>query len=193
MKEAISSPQILDKIKGIGERNDLMIDQIGGLVEQVCLVMLGLAKASDFVKNTTARLGIDERKARVIASSINMDVFESLKQVLRNSEENTARESSMASVGQAGGFEIEHDIPGNGEKGEEKASAEAASMSETDKANMLSDIENPRPTAGRIQPGDRMVDQLLHAPAAIPEEKIVRKVQPPDNLPTDDPYREPIK
>jgi hypothetical protein len=144
------------------------------------------------VKDTSARLAIDDRKARAIATDINRDVFEAFKQILRDNEETAAKEYSVSSLERAGGFEIEKDFPGGGEKGIEKTNAEAAAMTETDKINMLSDIENPKPIAERIT-SEPLVDQLLHAPAAIPEEKIMVKAEPPANLPTDDPYREPTR
>ena len=202
MQQAISSPGVHDKIRAVGEKHGLMIDQIGGLVEQVGLIMLGLARSSDFVRDASVRLAVDNRKAREIAGDINLEVFGSIKEAMmaaqRAQDSAPAEEShvesraeAISSMSSAGGIEIE---PEPAEK----------PLSHAWKASSPVNKINSAPTT------EPLVDQLLGGSVSAPEEKIEVKaplplapvaekamptpnVQPPANLPTNDPYREAVK
>lgn len=212
LQEAISSPEILDKVKSVAQKHNLLIDQTGELVDQIVLVMLGLAKSSTFVTDTSSRLSISAEQSQAIAKDVNTEVFDVLKHNIMEGEnaaqENISRESSVASLERAGGFEIERE-------GEQHTAATLTTpsygMDKHDDAHnreeTLSHIESPIPakpttaTSTSPQHTEPMVDQLLNGPASIPEEKVARivvedekKPQPPRNLPTSgDPYREPFK
>ncbi len=138
LQEAISSTKIHDLIKHIGEEQGLMIDQIGELVDQVGLVMLGLTKGSGFVDNISSNLAITPEKARVIADRVNTDVFYSLRNHMRDKEEeisNSAQPSTETSVGEAGGFSVEKPEPET-----------AVDVTTDDKKDILEGIENPTPS-----------------------------------------------
>jgi hypothetical protein len=217
VQEVISSQEVLNNIQAIAKDHGLMIDQQGDLVNQVALVMLGLAKSTDFVRDLSTTLGIESGAAREIGDEINTGVFDRVKTHLREIE--GAQMTTIvdnSSLEAAGGFTIEHEIPGNGEASAERESRAAEAMTTNDRINLLADIENPKPTKETTVPKgimaqepirkEPLVDQLLKGGASIPEEKIVRKVveapkvpdsgkaaQPPKNLPTNDRYREPIQ
>ncbi|MFA6601463.1 MAG: hypothetical protein WCT02_01190 [Candidatus Paceibacterota bacterium] len=87
LQEAISSPEINEEIIGIGKRYGLPIDQIGELVDQVGLVMLGLARSTSFVRDTARRLSLREKDARAIAEDINKEVFSVMKTRMREATE----------------------------------------------------------------------------------------------------------
>lgn len=204
MQEAISSPEMLDAVKSIAQKHNLMIDQTGELVDQIVLIMLGLARSANFVSDASRRLSISEEQAKAIATDINAEIFDTLKAAMRAGEERVKaqefKESNTSSLEKAGGFTIEK------EAGLEH---EAASVP-TYKADALKSIQDKEPYT------EPLVDQLLKGPAAIPQERIVRtveetsgpsihaipakpvsipehKTEPPVNLPTNDPYREAFK
>jgi hypothetical protein len=199
-----------------------MIDQQGELVDHIGLVMLGLARSSDFVRDISSRLGIDNDTAKEIAGDVNREIFDSIRSHMQDAVGTEPPTPALttnvdnASLEAAGGFTIEHEIPGNGEAAAERESIAAQAMTSQDRSDLLQGIENPPPIverpASRPMPqpepvrSEPLVDQLLKGSASIPEEKLVRKIaeptklptsgpsaQPPKNLPTNDPYREPIK
>ncbi len=195
MQEAISSQEIHDKIRAIGTRRGLMINQIGELVDQVGLVMLGLAKSSDFVNDTSERLSVNAAKAREIAEDINTDIFSSLKNILMgkdpSGEKIIPNDSAVSKLERAGNFKIEPTVPyyGAEETGRTGQGGTNPFTGSTQK-NALPGIKNPMK--------EPLVDQLLRGAAASPEQKIDMDTrpsnpQPPRNLPTNDPYREPMK
>lgn len=188
MQKAVSSNEILEKIREVGGNNNLMIDQIGELIDQVGLIMLGLAKSSGFVRDISSRLSIDTDTAKKVAQDINTAIFQDLKNIMMGKENEDSsqdiselRASSISSVGRAGGFEIESDMPTNGEASALKNDRGFSAFSSGD---------------AQEGPTEPLVDQLLHNPAATPEKKVViepKAPQPPKNLPTNDPYREAMK
>lgn len=220
VKVVISSPEVRDKITTLAKGHGLMIDQQGELVDHIGLVMLGLARSSDFVRDISSRLGIDNDTAKEIAGDVNREVFDSIRDHMREADEpkpvTPIASVDNSSLEAAGGFTIEHELPGNGEAAAERESLAAQAMTSQDRSDLLQGIENPPPIVERpaLRPmpqpepvrSEPLVDQLLKGSASIPEEKLVRKIaeptkipasgpsaQPPKNLPTNDPYREPIK
>ena len=233
LQKAVSATDWTAKVKIVADKNGLMLDQMGTLQYEVLFVMLGIEPASDFVGNMVSRLNIKRDKAEAIAKNINEVVFGPIRSYLQKWEEEekqskeidhgageeTVSDSSVSSIERAGSFEIEKGAPG-AEGGAAEGDGGAAVMTETDKINMLSDIEEPKPApkANRIIPDmdevkiEPMIDQLLGGPASRPQEKVEKKPEPPApaNLPTgtealtaapqapkappkSDPYREPIK
>ena len=184
LQEALSSPEIMDRIGMIGQSFGLHVDQIGDLMDQVGLVMMGLARSSDFVKQTSSRLSLDPKITAQIADQINKDVFSRIKTHLREVEERAEAGQTVSSIEQAGGFSVETDNDqGNGSQ-----------VTSADKGKIISSIENPLPgketSVPRMAPAaedikaEPLVDQLLAAPTARPEVKVSRGP---------DPYREPPK
>ncbi len=119
VKEAIASSEVNQKIRAIGEKHSLHIDQIGELVDETGLVMLGLEKSTDFIDHISNRCSIDKKSAQEIAQEINTEVFGSIRKHLQeggdifktNEEPLVSRlqhASKISAVEQAGGFKIEH-------------------------------------------------------------------------------------
>ncbi len=188
LQESISSSEIHNKIIEIGKRHNLMIDQLGDLVDQIGLVMLGLVRSSDFVKNTSARLAIDQNTAQEIAEDINKEIFSSIKTRMQEVEKQYSSESTrtqdISALENAGGFKLEPS---------DEESAGPNDVSEIDKVNILSGIENP-PLNKDInrQKGNKaftepLADHLLNTASGRSVENIVRNVQShiPANLPTE--------
>jgi hypothetical protein len=99
IRQAISSDEVLERMRSIGRKHNLMIDQIGDLVNQICLVMLGLAKSSNFVRDTSALLSIDNEKAKAIATDINSEIFNGIKSSMRALEEKADEEAPPSTIG----------------------------------------------------------------------------------------------
>ncbi|MCX6716042.1 MAG: hypothetical protein NT077_03430 [Candidatus Taylorbacteria bacterium] len=215
LQNVLSSAEIHDKIRSIGTAEGLMIDQIGELVDQVGMIILGIAKASDFVEDTSARLSINSEKARRIAEKINTEVFQAIKTSLTAEEKLPAEtemevESSLSSLERAGDFTIER------EPMKEAALEDKNPVSEKDRSKLIANLENPTPVKPRMatsgaafteeirdeSTNEPLVEQLLHGSTAIPEEKVVRQPEiPKPSQPgkqelkkpvSNDPYREPV-
>ncbi|MDE2037601.1 MAG: hypothetical protein KGI69_00020 [Patescibacteria group bacterium] len=206
VKKVVDSPETTQKIAAVGQKHGLLLDQVADLVDETGLVILGLEKSSDYTNNISDVLGIDQQKARSIATDINTEVFDGIKAKLREEEK------AAAPIEQAGGFEIEKDAQAAGKPTDDDA--HAAAMTETDRINMLSDIEAPTSAApvNRLAPqptpapkSEPLVDRLLSAPAGRTALSSVKDAAPqaapaplkPKPAPVSsskaDPYREPIE
>lgn len=204
LQEAISSTEIHQKILGIGQKHGLHIDQIGQLVDQIGLVMLGLERSSDFVRDASARMSISTKDAQAIANDINADIFSAIKSSMRDIEQrdkqeriNEARSATpasdarkeMAALEQAGGFSVEPSLASSSADGEESAS-DSDDIGESDKSDILAGIEDPKPAPSTRTPKpeeshvEPLVDHLLGNSSGQTEQKVVHKTEePPVNLP----------
>jgi hypothetical protein len=202
LQDAISSPDIQKKIQAIGKKHELMIDQIGELVDQVGLVMLGLAKGPGFVVDISRRLSINPADAQKIAADINNDVLSPMKTGMREVEERSAKRensnnvaSTINSIESAGGFNVikEKNELGSGDNGANVPTA-------ADRSKILAGVEDPV-TSQKIRARktgdenftDPLVDHFLKSLNDQPEEKVTLSSQPitpklapaiPSNLPT---------
>ncbi|MCC6290673.1 hypothetical protein IT398_01215 [Candidatus Nomurabacteria bacterium] len=88
VREALFSKETSDRIKLIGDRHKLHIDQIGSLSDEIGLVMLGLEPSNIFVSNIETRLGIERSLAEQIATNVNKEIFLKIRESLKQMEEN---------------------------------------------------------------------------------------------------------
>ena len=76
VKDVVFSADVEDEVGQIGKKYELHIDQMGELMEEVELVMLGITHYSNFIPNIGERLGIsDKEKIRNIADEVNEKLF----------------------------------------------------------------------------------------------------------------------
>ena len=184
---------IYKKTESIQEKFGLHIDQLGELDAEILDVLNGIAKPTDFVKHIQSRLEIDEDTAKKITDEVNQLVLEAIKAKLQ-----------LQAIEQAGGFEIERpDAPAVAAASPDKPVNLLANDSSIEqpveaKRDIMAGIENPGPAPVRKEP---LVEQLLRAANAMPEQQIVRETtaQPKKPLPPvppqpagSDPYREAI-
>ena len=87
IQDAITSPEFGEKVDAIGEKHNLHIDQVGELVNEVGLVLLGETKSSDFAANIEKSLNIAAAEANTITEDINTDIFLPLQDVLQGTAE----------------------------------------------------------------------------------------------------------
>ncbi len=86
IRQAIDSVDTTNAVVDIGQKYDLMYDQISELVDEVGLVMVGLTPSARFVNNLARRMQVDMGEAMLIAQDINKGVFDKLRESLKNIE-----------------------------------------------------------------------------------------------------------
>ncbi len=220
IKDAVSSMEVKLKIEEVGKRNGLMLDQIGDLVDEIGLIMLGFKKPKDFVSSITSTLSISRDVAEKIAREINTEVFSALRNsmienedTVENKPQNTEAvyKEANSSIEKAGGFNLEQS-DGN-VNNENTVSMSDFTENDTvleDKDSILKGIENPEPVQPTISKKinlleedshtDPLIDHLLSNPMSTEEiktEKIVADTKKPtiQTIKTagSDKYREPLE
>jgi len=93
VREAIVSTNVSEKIRAIGQRNSLHIDQLGDLEDETLLVMLGFADSSEFGDALQKTLRVEEPLARQLAQEINNEVFASIRESMQNFAQRRASEA----------------------------------------------------------------------------------------------------
>ena len=212
IQDAITSTNVNMQIEAIGKKYDLKIDQIGELVDQVGLVMIGLERSADFVGTMSARLSISKDVAYKIAEDINHEIFASIRDYMEDSlkareEDNLRKMNDISAIEQAGDFSIEKNGFGHIDDSGHDIGAEQEQVPDAqpkpNKEETLSEIENPTPTPSipmnrplttKTEP---LIDQLLSQPMAQTEQKSVedktlRPPAPPQNPKSADLYREKL-
>ena len=179
VQTALTSVDLNNKVKSIAERYNLHMDQLGNLVDEVGLVMLGLQKSSSFIDGLCSRLSIDARIAENITRDINTDIFSSIKQHLMELDVEMTPQQPKTDLERLGDFTIDKTPT---------AGNETNGTTVEKRPDILEGVENPQ-SAKRtfVTNTEPLVDHLLNTPVTIPPQKI--------NQPTagvaPDPYREP--
>ena len=83
VQKALFSSATSDAIFDVGKKHGLQIDKMGELADETGLVMLGMTKPSEYIKNLEKRLGVEAIKAKEIADSINQKVFSPIRESLK--------------------------------------------------------------------------------------------------------------
>lgn len=96
IKKAIFSNDTAMALQRIGDRYSLHIDQIGKLVEETGLVMVGLKPSNSFADNLVEELGVEKDTVNLIINDINQEVFGQIRESLRRIQEGNAVESRPA-------------------------------------------------------------------------------------------------
>ena len=196
LQDAVTSPDAQAKVQDIAKKHNLRVDQLGELVDEIGMIMLGLEKSSNFVGQTSERLGISVDEARSIGADVNKDIFSAIKTHLREMEEKRVaeemgmhaetKEQDIKNLEKLGQFDVERDKPEN-----------KIDVTSADKQEILQGIENPPPAIPRgvtqANHTEPMVDYLLANPVANQQEVIKKAPTPPAQPTKPDPYKEPIK
>lgn len=83
LKQAIAGVKTSEIIQNISKKHHLQIDQMGELAAETGLVLLGLTKPEDYIKNLNNRLKINLKDARDIALEVNIEIFSKVKESLK--------------------------------------------------------------------------------------------------------------
>jgi hypothetical protein len=86
IREAIDSVSTTNAVVDIGQKYDLMYDQISELVDEVGLTMIGITPEAMFVNNIARRMQVDMGKAMLIAKDINKEIFDKMRDSLKKIE-----------------------------------------------------------------------------------------------------------
>ncbi|OHA40940.1 MAG: hypothetical protein A3G59_01515 [Candidatus Taylorbacteria bacterium RIFCSPLOWO2_12_FULL_47_20] len=86
LKTALSSSSYLAEIKRISLAHNLSGEQEKKLFNETTLVMIGIARTIEFIKNIEVELGVEIEEAAKIARDINASIFLPVKQDLRDME-----------------------------------------------------------------------------------------------------------
>lgn len=95
LKDAMFSVDVAAKMFEIGKKYGLTIDKIGFMAEETGYIILGLTRPSEFVKNLTEALAVEESKARTIASDINHQVLFLLREALKTTHQIEINEEAI--------------------------------------------------------------------------------------------------
>lgn len=220
LQQAISSADILDSIKTIGKKHGLMIDQLGELVDEIGLVILGLMPSGEFVRNFAVETGTSIADAAAIAKDVNEEIFGKIKVSMRAVEEElqakrveqpaTATEhkdGTISAIEKAGGFEIEKEPAGADAMGPVIMPVGVINLMKEKELPAPPSAGTPRPEPEKAQPPadlpgaetvepepptDKMLTGLIRGPVAKPT--TAEKSLSPERVPPTkgDPYREPL-
>ena len=166
-QKAITSPKVYENLIEIGKEFNLHIDQIGELDSETRLLMLGITKPNDYIKNIENRLEISKSDAEKIASEAKEKILLSVRHFMQdnNSEEPISKEQILD--------ELENPVLAREESFEVKK--------EEKKVEAIIDTRNELPAPSKVEGPSylKKIDSILAAPVTKKEYKI-------------DPYREPI-
>jgi len=112
IKQAIDSVDTTNTVVDIGQKYDLMYDQISELVDEVGLTMIGITPEAVFVNNIARRMQVDMGKAMLIAKDINKEIFDKMRDSLKKIE--GLDEEGFNEEG--GNISLEKPQPGRGEE-----------------------------------------------------------------------------
>lgn len=151
VKQAMDSVDTTKAIVDIGEKNDLMYDQMTELVDEVGLVMLGLSPSAMFVTNISRRMKVNMSKAMLVAQDINKEVFDkmrrSLQQIETAHDEETGEGNAVAPAGKS-------------------AAGEETMMTDAEKANRKSVIAAVEEAGGFVidkpEPAPLQAEEMVH-------------------------------
>lgn len=192
VKAAVTSTDVNDKIEAIGKNKGLLIDQVGELVDEIGLVMMGLRKAEYFIPDLCSRLSISRKAAEEIAKEVNTNIFNSIKRHLMEMQDNIPdnrgmnTQQSITDLERIGEFTLEKTAETNSNDTTNEG------MYVEGRPAILEGIENPQPAKRTIVSNtttktEPLVDHLLTTPTIVPPVKTeVPKTKGPD------PYREQV-
>ena len=83
VQKSLFSSTTSDAIFEVGKKHGLQIDKMGELADETGLVMLGMTKPSEYIRNLEKRLGVPALKAKEIADDINQKVFSPIRESLK--------------------------------------------------------------------------------------------------------------
>ena len=83
VRDAINASDLDEKVRAIGEKFSLHIDQMGILGDEVMLAMLGFTPLGGFAGELAAQLHIAPAMADTLAAEINSDIFVSIRESMK--------------------------------------------------------------------------------------------------------------
>lgn len=132
IKEAISSLETSNIIVDIGEKYKLHVDQIGGLIDEVGLLMLGFKNSVDFIGSLSSETDIPQEKVSGIVDEINDKILSKIEPFARKIHEARLEKKEK------------EDILKPAETVNSFGEVEKAKEEKLEKNKILDEIENPK-------------------------------------------------
>lgn len=201
LKDAIMSVETSEKLRAVTGKNSLMLDQATELGDEVGLLMLGITKQKDFLKNIEKRLEINEEKALAIAKDVNTEILDSIRESLRKIQEQQEEVSASEPVVVEQPKTINTVEPQGTEKQQMISSVENAGNFTVDKPHQTSSPQYNDTNINRdallkhiegAEPAVPLVDHLLTTPVSNPQVVEVKNVVEEKKSYSIDPYKEQI-
>ena len=206
LQNAITSVKTGEIVQSIGKKHDLHIDQIGELIDETWLVLLGIVRSSDFVGDLKIRLTIDEQKAREITKDINEQIFNEVKSALVEAEKIDIKQEEQAGEQTLQSPEGVEDVPPSRENILAEIEGGKVEVPQQAKQEIVGDLEqgaeNTTSTenVGKENNTQNIMEEKLGGEFSVPHEQ---KTLSNENGTADvskkyeqkiahDPYREPI-
>jgi hypothetical protein len=82
VRDAMSSVDTVNILKGLQEKYKLHIDQIGELSAEIAMLMIGAMPPQRFITNIQKSIGADKETAKTIAAEINEKIFKNVRRSL---------------------------------------------------------------------------------------------------------------
>jgi len=83
VRDVYASADTTQTLEKIGGKHGIHIDDLGELVSETGLVMVGFTHPRDYIRNLAKRMEIDPNKARAIAGDVNEQIFKQLRESLK--------------------------------------------------------------------------------------------------------------
>jgi hypothetical protein len=203
VRSAITAPDLLQKMRAIGDKYNLLLDKQGDLQRSILFVMLGLIPSREFVPSISSGLNVNTEVANNIAKDVNEQILAPIRTYLREWEERAEQDEAAEETTELGKDGQNSDFQSIGGFTVEPSPMTARQQSEEttieNKPDLIKSIENPEPApksfvASNKIGTDPLVDHLLTTPVTVPPQIIERPVNgasqtaPKSSGP--DPYRE---
>lgn len=195
LQKALFSAQNSNTMFEIGKKHGLPVDKIGELADETGLVMLGMAKPSEYIKNLERRLGVEAIKAKEIAEEINQKIFSSIRESLKKihgigeqEKPKTVTPPGVTPTPPPTGFSSKKELPPLPVKtAPTQPLPTKIIMPEITETKLKEPVEEKIPSTSPILSG-KIVEE--EKPQTVPD-VFIKKIPP--NYTNGDPYKEPIK
>ena len=182
IKRAIGEVRPTEKMRLIGEKHGLHLDQQTVMEREVMLAMLGLVEGGDFVDVLAREGGVSAATAQAVATDISNQIFIPIREVMKGSEKNPPLPPHTQNPISTPPQQLQKTFPPEAENG-------------TLPATVPSNTVSPSPVVKTPALASlASVDETLNKPQGTPAQRIdvgIAPAKPTDY--THDPYREPIE
>src|SRR3989338_4835974 len=180
IRRAVQSAEVDRKIREVGTKNALHVDQIGNLSDETYMVMLCFTDPAEFAENLSKELNISAEKANTVAQDIGTSIFIPIRGSMQEFTEQQALQETLVA---------------------ESKKTPAIERTSIPIVKPVSIVPASAPKAIEPHPADMMLAQktVILAPTTPPTSPEASKgtAKPPATPPpapkpyTADPYREP--
>lgn len=87
VRDAYSSVETTNVLEEIGKKHGVHLDDLGELVSETGLVMVGHTHPKNYIKNIRSRMNISGEKASAIAKDVNEQIFKPIRESLKKIHE----------------------------------------------------------------------------------------------------------